>query len=294
MNHSLYPSIAALALASLALATEAQASPGLPLAPPPAPPKPPAPEFVPAGPPLPDGTHLQGKTWSDWMSVTKRVGDQDVKQFVVALLREKANPATEEEKSSFDEWTSSNGALSRLKPIRFDEGPRSGRWYFLYREGAVTPSDVVRLQVRPIPPYRVDAEVVCASHACKGVDDGLAKLAPPFPGNVASAELESDFRKLVASEDCVTGPLRQPPPIYPREEQRRGITGTTTIVLLYNRCGDVRMQSISKSSGNRNLDRSALQAASEWRVPMYRPGVSEVAKLDVEFRMDDEAPPAPP
>src|SRR5205814_127423 len=125
----------------------------------------------------------------------------------------------EEEKASFDERVSSYGGLSRLRSFSFYEGPHRGRWYFLYRAGEVMPSDVVRLAVRPTLPYHVDAEVSCASRACKDVDDALAKLAPPDPDFNASAELEEDFRKFVAGEDCVTGPVREPPPIYPREEQ---------------------------------------------------------------------------
>ena len=76
------------------------------------------------------------------------------------------------------------------------------------------------------------------------------------------------------------------PPVYPREEERRGITGTVTLMLTYDANGTVTGVDVVKSSGNRNLDRAAIKAAQKWKVnPGMRGGVRVAgkAKTDVAF-----------
>ena len=76
------------------------------------------------------------------------------------------------------------------------------------------------------------------------------------------------------------------PPVYPREEERRGITGTVTLLLTYDAAGTVTAVDVVKSSGNRNLDRAAVKAAQKWKVnPGMRGGVRVAgkARTDVEF-----------
>ena len=76
------------------------------------------------------------------------------------------------------------------------------------------------------------------------------------------------------------------PPRYPPEEMRRGVTGTVTLELTYDANGVVTDVEITKSSGNRNLDRAAKQAAMRWKVnPGTRGGVKVAgrAKTDVQF-----------
>ena len=59
------------------------------------------------------------------------------------------------------------------------------------------------------------------------------------------------------------------PPRYPPEEDRRGIGGTVTLLVQIDATGAVLDVQVEKSSGNRNLDRSAMQAARRWR---FNPG----------------------
>ena len=78
------------------------------------------------------------------------------------------------------------------------------------------------------------------------------------------------------------------PPKYPPEEQRRGIQGTTVLVISIDASGGVLDVEVEKSSGNRNLDRAAVQAARRWSFnPEIRNGqkVASRVRVPVEFKM---------
>lgn len=64
------------------------------------------------------------------------------------------------------------------------------------------------------------------------------------------------------------------PPRYPSEEARAGISGTTVLVVHVQATGVVSEVFVEKSSGNRNLDKAAIDAARTWR---FNPG-SELGK----------------
>lgn len=76
------------------------------------------------------------------------------------------------------------------------------------------------------------------------------------------------------------------PPNYPPEENRRGIEGTTVLIVSIDASGGVLDVSVEKSSGNRNLDREAVKAAKRWRFnPETRDGrkVASRVRVPVEF-----------
>ena len=108
----------------------------------------------------------------------------------------------------------------------------------------------------------------------------VAVQAPP-PAPPAPVSAPADFE----GEVDPTGKAMNPP-VYPREEERRGITGTVTLLLTYDANGSVTAVDVVKSSGNRNLDRAAVKAAQKWKVnPGMRGGVRVAgkAKTDVAF-----------
>lgn len=77
------------------------------------------------------------------------------------------------------------------------------------------------------------------------------------------------------------------PPRYPNEEQRRGIGGTVILIISIDANGGVLDVEVQHSSGNRNLDRAAMQAARKWKFnPEVRNGqkVASRVKVPVEFR----------
>lgn len=87
------------------------------------------------------------------------------------------------------------------------------------------------------------------------VDVQAPPPSPPSPPSVPA-----DFG---ASEDPSGRSLFQP--VYPPEERRRGIGGLVMLLVQINERGEVLDVSVEKSSGNRNLDRAAMQAARRWK-----------------------------
>ena len=78
------------------------------------------------------------------------------------------------------------------------------------------------------------------------------------------------------------------PPNYPPEERRRGIEGTTVLIVSIDASGGVLDVEVEKSSGNRNLDREAVKAAKRWRFnPETRDGkkVASRVRVPVDFVM---------
>lgn len=78
------------------------------------------------------------------------------------------------------------------------------------------------------------------------------------------------------------------PPRYPPEEMRRGVQGTTILIVSIDANGAVLDVEVEKSSGNRNLDREAQKAAKRWRFnPEVKNGqkVASRVRVPVEFKM---------
>ena len=72
------------------------------------------------------------------------------------------------------------------------------------------------------------------------------------------------------------------PPNYPAEERRRGIQGTTVLIVSIDASGGVLDVEVEKSSGNRNLDREAVKAARRWR---FNPEVRDGRKIASRVRV---------
>ncbi len=77
-------------------------------------------------------------------------------------------------------------------------------------------------------------------------------------------------------------PLSTPAPRYPREALRMGAGGTVRITVTVAANGSVDRQSLAQSSGNRYLDRAALEAVRRWRFqPATRNGQPVAAEVSV-------------
>lgn len=77
---------------------------------------------------------------------------------------------------------------------------------------------------------------------------------PPPPAPVAPTA--------VADSDAV--PLSRPPPRYPQEALRRNIGGTVQVRASIATDGSVERMEVAESSGNRFLDRAAMEAVRRW------------------------------
>lgn len=72
------------------------------------------------------------------------------------------------------------------------------------------------------------------------------------------------------------------PPRYPPAAARAGIEGTVILIVNVDANGDVTDVSTEKSSGNDDIDRSAMEAARRWR---FNPGVSDGKKVAGRVRV---------
>ena len=96
---------------------------------------------------------------------------------------------------------------------------------------------------------------------------------PPVSNDFAGGEVDPTARSLNK-------------PRYPPELQRRGIGGTVTLLLTYDTAGNVIDVAVESSSGQRELDRSAMTAARRWKInPGMRNGQKSggVARVPVTF-----------
>ncbi|RZA21769.1 MAG: energy transducer TonB, partial [Lysobacteraceae bacterium] len=89
----------------------------------------------------------------------------------------------------------------------------------------------------------------------RAVDTAAPPPAPPAP--------PSSVPDISGGVDASSRAMN--PPKYPPEELRRGIQGTTVLIVSIDASGSVLDVEVERSSGNRNLDRAAVAAARRWK-----------------------------
>jgi periplasmic protein TonB len=88
---------------------------------------------------------------------------------------------------------------------------------------------------------------------------------------------------LSVSQATAQTSIRAPAPMYPLECRARGITGSGVVLATVDeRTGAVIGARMLKSTGNRLLDASALEALSRWR---FKPGTVSQVKIPINFTM---------
>lgn len=98
--------------------------------------------------------------------------------------------------------------------------------------------------------------------------------APPAPTAPAKAD------------SAVPVPTSRPAPDYPREALNRGIGGIVRVRAVVAADGSVERMEVAESSGNRHLDRAAMDAVRRWKFkPAMRGGqpVSAEVIVPLEF-----------
>jgi periplasmic protein TonB len=77
--------------------------------------------------------------------------------------------------------------------------------------------------------------------------------------------------------------IRAPVPVYPLECRARGITGSGVVLATVDKkTGAVIGARMLKSTGNKLLDGSALEALSRWR---FKPGTVSQVQIPINFTM---------
>lgn len=148
------------------------------------------------------------------------------------------------------------------------------------------------------PPSLVDVPTVVPVNAFT-----MPLTPPPPPGltpskgaiNIPVVKPGSNFgsgiKNLFNVGDLDQKPVERsrPPPNYPYEMMRAGVSGLVTILCIINTEGNIIEAQVVKST-NREFESPALQAVSKWK---YKPGkkggkaVNTRVQFDIEFNIAD-------
>ena len=103
--------------------------------------------------------------------------------------------------------------------------------------------------------------------------------APPPPTAPAAAPAIAD--------SATPTPISRPAPRYPREALSRGIGGTVQVRAVVASDGSVERMEVATSSGNRYLDRAAMEAVRRWKFkPAVRGGQAVAAEVIVPLEFN--------
>lgn len=119
-------------------------------------------------------------------------------------------------------------------------------------------------------------------------------IAPPLAEATRDTLAEGHGDGAVGQGEVLTGAVLQyasaPPPGYPREALREGLTGTVVLDVLVGVDGQPLQAEVVRSSGHRVLDLAARrQVLSRWTFkPAQQAGVpvQAIGRVPVEFRLD--------
>ena len=113
-------------------------------------------------------------------------------------------------------------------------------------------------------------------------------IEPPAPAapSMPPANFPSEGSPNVSGNNSAPVPISRPAPSYPREALRRGVGGTVRVQVTVAVDGSVDRMEVAQTSGNRYLDRAAMEAVRRWRFsPAMRNGqpVSATVVIPVDF-----------
>ncbi|MGH8107162.1 MAG: energy transducer TonB [Arenimonas sp.] len=166
-------------------------------------------------------------------------------------------------------------------------------WEFFRDNPNSPPTRLRKVTIQPLTNYLMDIQILCSVNddACKNMADsaGQTKPIPPIYSMV-NKDQYWQWLRIARAEPCDPDkPINMAPPKYPAYELRNGVGGTVTLRIAYNSCGDMLDVKISRSSGSRGLDRSALETARKWRVNVNNLSVQDqtgLADVPISFTPD--------
>ncbi len=143
-----------------------------------------------------------------------------------------------------------------------------GAWWFMTRSAGTTPM-VDTTTAAPVQTLPSDAPEISAKPA---------RANPQHRTHTRKAPVIADRTARLMADT--------PKPRYPPAALRANVGGTVTLNVQVDPQGEPLEIRIAKRSGNRDLDRAALTAASQWRFePAMHQGkaVAEAVQIPVEF-----------
>ena len=91
------------------------------------------------------------------------------------------------------------------------------------------------------------------------------RIIEPAAPSAPAPQANVPAPRMADTTDTTPVPISRPPPIYPAEALRRGAGGSVRVQAIIAIDGSVERMEIAQSSGNRYLDRAALDAVRRWR-----------------------------
>lgn len=181
----------------------------------------------------------------------------------------------------------------------FDAGDGAeDEWIFSNPQDNEWPTQAVQVIDRSTADaYAVTVRLHCEDDAasCAALRDDASHLPLPRPqqtyvadGRVLRTMSYRQWQDWVLKEPCNPGADYRPTPRYPSAALRRASAGRVVATFLINPCGKVRDAWVAQSSGNRDIDRAAIQTLMTWRIHGAKPGY---ARIPITFAIDE--PPAP-
>ncbi|GAB1597023.1 energy transducer TonB [Lysobacter claricitrinus] len=154
------------------------------------------------------------------------------------------------------------GADGVIERWSFDE-PTTGSW----------PTRATVWRNAPGDAYGMVARVLCSDTPATCDAYRATVVATPAPRPIVTGDTGNDARyrgwlEVVARESCTPHARSMPAPPYPPSALRQEAHGRVVLQIHTNPCGRVREAVVYESSGNRDIDRSAVDTARRWWVSM--------------------------
>lgn len=153
----------------------------------------------------------------------------------------------------------------------------AGIWWFGSQRGDVAPQPTVPVTDQPaVAPPAAETTPARPEPAAR-TPARAARTTPPATAPRASAIRDSAPMPLASNAQ----------PKYPAAALRAGETGTVLLRVNVSAGGEPTDIAIARRSGNRDLDRAAMNAARNWRFqPAMRDGkaVADVVQIPVDFK----------
>lgn len=133
-----------------------------------------------------------------------------------------------------------------------------------------SPSDTLPA---PQPPDLTSDRTISGLQVIPGAATPPVPSPPPPPAPSAASADPSSPQATPATEpqdSTPPEPLSTPAPVYPPDALRMGAGGTVQVRITVGSDGQVVQRELAESSGNRALDRAALEAVQRWR---FRPAL---------------------
>ncbi|WP_057633358.1 energy transducer TonB [Stenotrophomonas humi] len=150
-----------------------------------------------------------------------------------------------------------------------------------------------------IGPYATRAHAAQALDAAKRIRDDVkleivtlkasTDAAPTSTETPSAVPEASTATQVPPPADSPARILSAPPPRYPPNAFRNGITGTVKVAIDIDNTGRVTNVDIQQSSGNKDLDTAALEAARRWRFsPTIENGAAVASRvaMPINFALD--------